>query len=117
MVNIMTRAAAKVGGGASVRGRILAQNAVISLDNSVITRPSTVAFRATQAATGVSLEQYNNDPEVNSGTLKHAIDDSMTGVLPDNIYGFEVSAEPTTESVAPDVQFLRTSFSASALSA
>lgn len=102
--NIMAQAAINIDDGTSIRGRVLTLHAAVNLDNNVITRPSTAAFRAVQNVKGLNADQYNERAEVNEATLKRAIAECMTGVLPEDIYSFEVSEGPTTETETPSLR-------------
>jgi len=98
--NILALASITVNNGASVKGRCLARNGAVTLDNSVITKPTVVAFTATQTVAGLSLEQFNADIDTNTAILKESVAKTMPGVLPSNIKNFEVTAGPTTSAIA-----------------
>lgn len=98
--NIMALASITVNNGATVKGRCLARNAAVTLDNSVVTKPKTVSFCATKTILGICLEEYITSPELFSATFKKAIAETMTGVLPSNIKNFKVSAGSTTATTS-----------------
>ena len=96
--NILALASITVNNGATVSGRCLARNGAVTLDNSVITKPTVVAFAATQSVSGLSLEQFLANATVNTAVLKSAICASMPGVLPADVKNFTVSAGPSSAS-------------------
>ena len=98
--NILALTAITVNNGATVQGRCLARNAAVTLDKSVITKPSVVAFAATQTVSGISLADFNANITMNTAVMKSAICKTMPGVLPANIQNFAVTAGPTTRSAA-----------------
>jgi len=73
---------------------------------STITIPAKVAFSATQTVSGISLEQFNANPEVNTAILKEAVAGSIPGVTPSNIQNFEASAGPTSAAVSRSLRSL-----------
>ncbi len=90
--NILALTAITVNNGATVKGRCLARNAAVTLDKSVITKPSVVSFHAKHSVSGISLESYNNNPSLNSATLKDAIAKTMPSISTNNIKKFVVTS-------------------------
>jgi len=90
--NILALTAITVNNGATVKGRCLARNAAVTLDKSVITKPSVVSFHAKHSVSGISLESYNNNPTLNSATLKDAIAETMPSISTNNIKKFVVTS-------------------------
>lgn len=62
--------------------------------------PNQVSFVATQTVTGVSLEDYNSDPDLYETTLKQSIALTMDGVSADNIQDLTVTASNTRVSAS-----------------
>ena len=93
--NILALASIIVNDGTTVKGRCLARNAAVTLDRSIVTVPTKASFRAQQTITGISLEQYNTNPNLNSATLKTAIAMSMPSTTSTNIKSFAVTAGTT----------------------
>ena len=94
--NILAFASITMNYGSTLEGRCLARNAAVTVDKATITKPTIVSFRATQTIFGISEEQYNVNPVLNSDTLKSAIAKVMTGTSPANIIEFVMSAGPTS---------------------
>ncbi len=103
--NILALASIIVNDGTTVKGRCLARNAAVTLDRSVITMPTKASFRAQQTITGISLDQYNTNTNLNSATLKTAIAMSMPSTTSANIKSFAVSAGATsaTTIITPSI--------------
>eukprot|EP01032_Pedospumella_encystans_P012300 gene12300-14239_t len=59
-----------------------------------------VAFSAEQTVSGISLDQYNINPELNEATLMTAIASTMPGVGVNNIEDFRVKAGPTSAATS-----------------
>jgi len=100
MGNILALQAIILNDGVTVAGRCLARNGQVTLDRTVITVPSTKPFSAKQTLTGITLKKYNQNPLLNSGTLKTAIAKTMTGVSASNIKDFKATAGVTAKTDA-----------------
>ena len=96
--NILALTAITVNNGATVEGRCLARNAAVTLDKSVITKPSVVSFHAKHSISGISLESYNNNPDLNSATLKSAIAETMPSTSTNNIKKFAVTSSTSSSA-------------------
>lgn len=104
--NILALQAIILNDGVTVQGRCLARNGQVTLDRTVITVPSTLPFSAKQTLTGISLKKYNQNPLLNTGTLKTSIAMTMTGVSASNIQEFKVTADKSTKSESTSSVFL-----------
>ena len=98
--NILALNAIILNDGVTVSGRCLARNAEVTLDRTVVTIPAKVAFSAEQTVSGISLDQYNINPELNEATLMTTIASTMPGVGVNNIEDFRVKAGPTSAATS-----------------
>jgi len=98
--NILALNAIILNDGVTVSGRCLARNAEVTLDRTVVTIPAMIAFSAEQTISGISLDQYNINADLNAATLMTAIASTMPGVSANNIEEFKVRAGPTSAAAS-----------------